>query len=35
MSKKGCFGDYNFGVLALVAHIIMPHIYFGVLKFGK
>ena len=24
MSKKGCFGEYNFGVSALAAHVLRP-----------
>ena len=24
MSKKGCFGEYNFGISALAAHVLRP-----------
>ena len=32
MSKKGCFGEYNFGVSALAAQVLR---HFGVPKFGE
>ena len=33
--QKDCFGEYNFGVSALAAHVFTFSVHFGALKFGK
>ena len=35
MSKKDCFGEYNFGVSALASPRITFSIHFGVPEFGE